>query len=224
MKSYMADKANRTKASGLPVQQKSSMMDFTDIKYSTTSTVAAKPPLKNSSSMDSSETVHSPNGHYDDDEFDSSTTQGTNELNSHSDTVDSVDDLTVIGDYNFDKYPSYSDQRNVESNDAKHGNDVVHDIEKLRKISQDEITENESYLDQFCESLSRDVKIASKDGKKEARSSAEKVRFPLRSSAKCKEAVPKKLRTGSGTNKKKSLDPTKKTELLAQLKAIDKNE
>lgn len=198
-------------------------MDFTDIKYGTTG--AAK--LKNSSSMDSSETVHSPpNGQYDEDDFETtSTTHGTNDVNSHSDTIESVDDLTIIGDYNYEKYQSYSDQRTVDVIDEKTNNndDVVNEIEKLRKNVHDELTENESFLDKFCENLSKDVKLVAKDGKREAK--VEKVRFPIRPVVKGKEVAAKKVgRVSSGTTKKKSLDPTKKTELLAQLKAIDKSE
>lgn len=193
-------------------------MDFTDIKYPSGN--ATKPLLQNSSSMDSSGTVHSPNGRYDEDEFDSSsTTPGTNDLNNQIDNVESVDDLTIIGDYNYSKYQSYSDQRTVDIIDEKPSDDVIDDIEKLRKNVQEEIIENESFLDQFCESLSKDVKIVSKDAKKNAKINIEKARLPVRSGVKVKE-VPKKGRVNSGTNKKK-LDPTKKTELLAQLKAID---
>ncbi|XP_037045056.1 uncharacterized protein LOC119080702 [Bradysia coprophila] len=218
MKSYMADKSNRAKPLGLSSKIKNSMMDFTDIKYPTGN--ATQPLLKNSSSMDSSGTVHSPIGHYDDDEFDSSsTTQGTNDLNNHCDTVESVDDLTIIGDYNYAKYQSYSDQRTVDSINENSSDDVIGDIEKLRKNVQEEIIESESFLDQFCESLSKDVKIATKDVKKGAKVNTEKARLPVRSGIKVKE-VPKKGRVNSGSTKKK-LDPTKKTELLAQLKAID---
>lgn len=196
-------------------------MDFTDIKYPPGN--ALKPLLKNSSSMESSDTVQSTIGHYEDDEFDSSsTTQGTNDSINHCDAVESVDDLTIIGDYNYEKYQSYSDQRTVvDVIDEKQSDDVIGEIEKLRKHVQEEIIENESFLDQFCESLSQDVKIASKDTKKIVKANTDKARLPVRSAGiKGKECVPKKGRVNSGSTKKK-LDPTKKTELLAQLKAID---
>lgn len=219
----MAEKLNRTKPLGLSTKIKNSMMDFTDIKYPT-ATATAKPYLKNSSSMDSSETVHSPSGQYDDDEFDTSSTtqtQGTNELNNHSDTVESIDELTTIGDYNFEKYQSYSDQRKIEVIEVTRTDNVVNDIEKLRQNVQDEIVENESFLNEFCESLSKNVKVASMDVKKDAKVALEKARIPVRASIKGKETAAKKGRVNSGSTKKKSLDPTKKTELLAQLKAID---
>lgn len=223
MKSYMAEKSNRAKPFGLSTKIKNSMMDFTDIKYPTAN-AAAKPFLKNSSSMDSSETVHSPSSQYDHDEFDtSSTTQtpGTNELNNHSDTVESIDELAPIGDYKYEKYQSYSDQRNVDVVEGKQDDEVVNDIEKLRKNVQDEIIEKETFLDEFCESLSKDVKVASRVVKKDAKISIEKARVPVRATIKGKETTSKKGRVNSATTKKKSLDPTKKTELLAQLKAID---
>lgn len=218
----MAEKLNRAKPLGLSTKIKNSMMDFTDIKYPTTS--AAKSYLKNSSSMDSSETVHSPTGQYDDDEFDTSSTtqtQGTNELNNHSDTVESIDELTTVGDYNFEKYQSYSDQRKIEVIEYKSSDNVVNDLEKLRQNVQDEIVENESFLDQFCESLSKNVKVASREVKKDAKVAIEKARIPVRASVKGKETASKKGRVNSASTKKKSLDPSKKTELLAQLKAID---
>lgn len=223
MKSYMADKTIRAKPLGLSAKIKNSMMDFTDIKYPPT--VAAKSYLKNSSSMDSSETVHSPTGQYDDDEFDTSSTthtQGTNELNNQSDTVESIDEITTIGDYNFEKYQSYSDQRNVEVVDGDKRNDDD-DIVTLRKHVREEIVENESFLDKFCETLSKDVKVVSKDVKKEVKVSVEKTRMPVRATIKGKESTTtaKKGRVNSGSTKKRSLDPMKKTELLAQLKAID---
>lgn len=219
----MADKSNRAKPLGLSTKIKNSMMDFTDIKYPSVN--AGKPFLKNSASMDSSSTVQS-SGQYDDDEFDTTSTtqtQGTNEMNNHSDTVDSIDELcTTIGDYNYEKYQSYSDQRNADTIEGKLQNDdLVNDIEKLRKNVQDEIIEKESILDQFCESLSKDVKVASKDMKKDAKASIDKTRVPVRASIKSKETTAKKGRVNSGSTKKKTLDPTKKTELLAQLKAID---
>ncbi|KAJ6642146.1 Lebercilin-like protein [Pseudolycoriella hygida] len=225
VKSYVNDKSNRLKPSSLSTKIKNSMMDFTDIKYPTTN--AGKPFLKNSSSMDSSETVQSLT-QYDDDGFDtSSTTQETNELNNHSDTVESIDDA-VIGDHSFEKYQTYSDQRNVA--DVERNNDAMHEIEELRKNVQDEIVENESFLDRFCESLSNDVKIASKDLKplkevtvsKDVKTGAEKTRVPIRANIKGKESsATKKGRVGSGATKKNRLDPTKKIELLEQLKAID---
>lgn len=212
----MADKAIRAKPLGLSTKIKNSMMDFTDIKYPT---VAAKSFLKNSSSIDSSETVHSPTGQYEDDEFDTSSTtqtQGTNELNNQSDTVESIEELTTIGDYNFEKYQSYSDQRNVEVIDSKCIDDV--DIEKLRNNVREEIVENESFLDKLCETLTKDVKVLSKDVKV----SVEKTKMPVRGATiKGKESTTKKGRVNSGSTKKRSLDPMKKTELLAQLKAID---
>lgn len=220
MKSYANEKSNRAKPLGLSSKIKNSMMDFTDIKYSTAT--VGKPYLKNSSSMESSETVHSPTGQYDDEEFDtSSTTHGTN---NHSDTVESIDELTAVGDYNYDKYQSYSDQRKIETVEVK-GNDVD-DIEKLRKSVQDEIVQNESFLDEFCDSLSKNVKIASRDAKKDAKVAAggEKARIPVRANINRGRETPaakKGGRVSSGSTKKKILDPTKKTELLAQLKAID---
>lgn len=213
----MADKSNHSKALGLSSKIKNSMMDFTDIKYP--NSTATKPYLNNSSSMDSSETIHS--GQYDDDEFDtSSTTQTTNELNN-SDAVESIDELTTIGDYNFEKYQSYSDQRNVDPTDGKENDD---DIEKFKKNAQVELAQNESFLDQFCESLTKDVKALAKDvnvTSRDVKVSIEKAKIPVRASIKGKEITTKKGRINSSTIKKKSLDPTKKTELLAQLKAID---
>lgn len=230
----MAEKSNRSKPLGLSTKIKNSMMDFTDIKYPNTN-ASNKPYLKNSSSMDSSETILSPSPQYDDEEFDtSSTTQthGTNELNNNSDAIESIDELNTIGDYNYEKYQSYSDQRNVDIVEVKRNDDVtLTDIEKLRKNVQAEIVHNESFLDQFCESLSKDVKIASKDVKatskdihtisKDVKVNVEKGRIPIRPSIKGKESAGKKGRINSSSIKKKTLDPTKKTELLAQLKAID---
>lgn len=230
----MAEKSNRSKPLGLSTKIKNSMMDFTDIKYPNNAS-APKPYLKNSSSMDSSETIHSPSAQYDDDEFDTSSTtqtQGTNELNNNSDAVESIDELHNIGDFNYEKYQSYSDQRNVEFIDVKRNEDVtLSDIEKLRKNVQAEIVQNETFLDQFCDSLSKDVKITSKDVKgtskdihtipKDVKVNIEKGRIPVRPSIKGKETGGKKGRVNSSTIKKKTLDPTKKTELLAQLKAID---
>lgn len=223
MKSYMAEKAKDAKPLTLSTKIKNSMMDFTDIKYP--STVATKPLLKNSSSIESSDTINSPSGQYDDDEFDTSSTnhtQGTNELTNNSDQVESIDDLQPIGDYNYGRYQSYSDQRVVI--DGKHGDDDLNDIDKLRADVQQVLVENEAFMDKLCESMEKEVKFASRNVKKDVKASIEKAKVPLRTNIKGKESVAKKGRVTSASTKKKSLDQTKKTELLAQLKAIDGSE
>lgn len=215
MKSYMADKSNRSKPFGLSNKIKHSMMDFTDIKYP--KAITSKPLLNNSSSMESSDTIHSASVQYDDDGFETSSTtitQGTNENNNQSDAQES-DDFTPIGDFNFEKHPTYSDQRNANESAElfafKRNEDVNrNEIDKIQKEIHADLVASESFMDSICESVTKEVKV-----------STEKARIPVRSSIKGREVVVKKGRVTSSSIRKKTLDPVKKTELLAVLRAED---